>query len=111
MLPFFSIVHIVLCVLLVLVILLQVGKGADMGAVFGGSSQTLFGTTGATTFLTKLTAACAILFVITSLYLTAKSRATVIKGDVKLEQPAQNIPLEAPTSETPQNNNEKKSDK
>ncbi len=97
MLSFFSIVHIILCTVLVLVILLQVGKGADMGAAFGGSSQTLFGTTGATTFLTKLTAVLAILFVITSLYLTAKSRTTVIKGDVKLEQPAaQTIPLTEP---------------
>ena len=87
MLVFFNAVHLLLCVLLILVILLQVGKGADMGAVFGGSSQTVFGTTGGTTFLTKLTVILAVLFVCSSVYLTLQSKASksVIEG-IKVEQ-------------------------
>jgi len=53
-----------------IVILLQTGKGSDIGAVFGGgSSQTLFGSTGPTSFLSKLTAGAAIVFMLTSLFL------------------------------------------
>jgi preprotein translocase subunit SecG len=64
------ILHIVVSVALILVILLQTGKGSDIGAVFGGgSSQTLFGSTGPTSFLSKLTAGAAIVFMLTSLFL------------------------------------------
>jgi len=65
-----TIVHILACIFLVLVVLLQTGKGADMGAVFGGSSSTVFGSSGAGNFLTKLTTATAIVFMLTSLGLT-----------------------------------------
>jgi preprotein translocase subunit SecG len=65
-----TIVHILSCIFLILVVLLQTGKGADMGAVFGGSSSTVFGSSGAGNFLTKLTTATAILFMLTSLGLT-----------------------------------------
>jgi preprotein translocase subunit SecG len=65
-----TIIHILCCVFLVLVVLLQAGKGADMGAVFGGSSSTVFGSSGAGNLLTKLTTATAIVFMITSLGLT-----------------------------------------
>jgi preprotein translocase subunit SecG len=64
------IIHILACIFLVTVVLLQQGKGADVGAVFGGSSQTLFGTSGAGNLLTKLTSATAIIFMLTSLTLT-----------------------------------------
>ena len=64
------ILHVIVCVALILVILLQTGKGSDIGAVFGGgSSQTLFGSTGPTSFLSKLTAGAAIIFMLTSLFL------------------------------------------
>src|SRR5512140_1953124 len=64
------ILHVIVSVALILVILLQTGKGSDIGAVFGGgSSQTLFGSTGPTSFLSKLTAGAAIVFMLTSLYL------------------------------------------
>ncbi|MFZ7126956.1 MAG: preprotein translocase subunit SecG [Desulfobacterales bacterium] len=64
------IVHIVVCVALIMIVLLQTGKGADMGAAFGGgSSQTLFGSTGATTFLGKATTVAAVVFMLTSLSL------------------------------------------
>jgi len=55
---------------LVPVVLLQAGKGADMGAVFGGASTTIFGSSGAGNILTRLTTGAAIVFMITSLTLT-----------------------------------------
>jgi preprotein translocase subunit SecG len=65
-----TILHIVVCIGLILVVLLQTGKGAEIGAVFGGgSSSTIFGSSGAGNFLTKLTTAMAIVFMITSLTL------------------------------------------
>ncbi len=65
----FVIIHVVVCIALIMIVLLQTGKGADMGAAFGGgSSQTLFGNTGAT-FLGKLTTGVAIVFMLSSLSL------------------------------------------
>ncbi|MGH7866027.1 MAG: preprotein translocase subunit SecG [Candidatus Binataceae bacterium] len=71
-------VHVLACIALAIVILLQRGKGADIGAVFGGSSQTLFGARGAGNALTRATAALAVLFFATSIYLAFAStqRAT-----------------------------------
>ncbi len=71
---FVKIVHILVCVGLILIVLLQTGKGADMGASFGGgSSQTLFGPSGGATFLSKATTAIAVIFMITSLFLAYDS--------------------------------------
>ena len=67
MIWFVTVVHVILCLFLILIILLQAGKGAEIGAVFGGSSQTLFGSRGAATFLSKVTTVCAIGFMLTSL--------------------------------------------
>jgi preprotein translocase subunit SecG len=64
------VIHVLACLFLIVVVLLQTGKGADMGAVFGGGSQTLFGSSGAGNFLTKLTTGTAIAFMVTSLILT-----------------------------------------
>lgn len=64
-------VHILVSIVLVATVLLQSGKGAAIGSSFGGSSNnTLFGSSGPATFLTKLTAVCAVIFMLTSLYLT-----------------------------------------
>jgi len=64
------VLHIVVSIALILIILLQTGKGSDIGAVFGGgSSQTLFGSSGPTSFLGKLTAGAAVIFMLTSLFL------------------------------------------
>ena len=72
------VLHVIVCVALIMIVLLQTGKGADMGAAFGGgASQTLFGSTGASTFLSKATTIAAIIFMITSLtlaYITAGPR-------------------------------------
>ena len=76
---FIIIIHIVVAVALILIVLLQTGKGADMGAAFGGgSSQTLFGGAGASTFLSRLTTIAAIVFMLTSLGLAyfSSHRAT-----------------------------------
>jgi len=66
---FIVIIHILACLSMILVVLLQTGKGADMGAAFGGSSQTIFGSSGAGTFLGKVTTGIAVVFMLTSLWL------------------------------------------
>ena len=64
------ILHVFVCIALIMIVLLQTGKGADMGAAFGGgASQTLFGSTGASTFLSKATTIVAVVFMLTSLLL------------------------------------------
>jgi preprotein translocase subunit SecG len=71
MLTFVTIVHVVLCVFMIFVILLQPGKDAGMGAALGGGAATsAFGGRGAVTFLSKLTGVCAALFFLTSLGLS-----------------------------------------
>jgi len=71
MVVFFTIVHVLLCVFMIFVILLQPGKDAGMGAALGGGAATsAFGGRGAVTFLSKLTAVCAGLFFLTSLGLS-----------------------------------------
>lgn len=65
-------VHVLLCVSLIALVLLQHGKGADIGATFGiggGASSTFFGSTGASSFLMKLTGAVAVLFFLTTIFL------------------------------------------
>lgn len=62
MIAFLTVVLIVSAIFLIIVILMQQGKGQEMGAVFGGSSQTVFGASGAGNFLTKTTAILAAIF-------------------------------------------------
>jgi preprotein translocase subunit SecG len=62
-------VHILVCIILILVVLLQRGRGADLAVFGGGATQTAFGTRSAATFLTKATAACALIFMVTSMVL------------------------------------------
>jgi len=70
MTTFLTILHVIVCIFLIAVVLLQRGKGAEIGAVFGGGgSSTVFGSRGAGSFLSKLTTGAAILFMITSLSL------------------------------------------
>ncbi len=97
-------VHILVCVALIMIILLQSGKGADIGAVFGGgSSNTLFGSTGATPFLSKLTIAAAIIFMVTSIVLTYFSGRVVPKEHSLMgDYPAAEAPVTAPGPEQSQ---------
>ncbi len=80
------IVHVVACFALILIVLLQTGKGQDMGAAFGGASQTLFGSAGPATFLNKLTTVAAIVFMITSLalaYFTTSGGSSSLMENLK----------------------------
>jgi preprotein translocase subunit SecG len=92
------VIHVLACLFLIVVVLLQTGKGADMGAVFGGGSQTLFGSSGAGNFLTKLTTGTAITFMLTSLLLTIHaSRAP--SSDLLNRLPAAEAPAAPPEPE------------
>lgn len=103
------IIHVIVCFFLITIVLLQGGKGAQLGAAFGGSSQTLFGSRGAATFLSKITTVAAIVFMITSLTLaviTAKRGSVVKESPVSEEKrsvPSVPGPIQAPAqSQTPQ---------
>ncbi|GAB5046212.1 preprotein translocase subunit SecG [Thermodesulfovibrio sp. TK110] len=96
--------HIILCIVMIAVVLLHRGKGAELGPAFGGgSSQTLFGPRGATTFLNKLATIVAVLFMLSSFfltYITTKTRSVV--SDVKV--PVQSQPAQPPLGAQPQQN-------
>jgi preprotein translocase subunit SecG len=85
------VIHILTSIGLILVVLLQQGKGAEMGAVFGGSSSTIFGSSGAGNFLTRLTTGMAIVFMITSLTLGyfagRKPSATIFDNRARSVEP------------------------
>jgi preprotein translocase subunit SecG len=90
MVPVIIILHVCICVALILIVLLQKGKGAGMGAAFGGSSQTLFGSAGATTLLHKVTTVVAVVFMLTSLglsFLFSQGGTSSVMEDVKPSQP------------------------
>ena len=95
-------IHVFACFFLIVVVLLQTGKGADMGAVFGGGSQTLFGSSGAGNFLTKLTTGTAIAFMLTSLILTwganRSPSSSLLERLPTAQAPAAPAPSEAPAT-------------
>ncbi len=102
-----TILHVFVCVFLVLLVLLQQGKGADTSATFGGGSQTVFGASGADTLLTKVTTFCAVLFMCTSVVLTMRAnKLSVTEGSIFQnmtdEQPTKDVA--APTTETKDDN-------
>jgi preprotein translocase subunit SecG len=95
------VLHVLACLFLIVVVLLQTGKGADMGAVFGGGSQTLFGSGGAGNFLTRLTTGTAIAFMVTSLILTwGASRTATSRLLEKIPAASAPAPL-APAGDQP----------
>jgi preprotein translocase subunit SecG len=98
------ILHVIVSIGLILVVLLQTGKGAEVGAVFGGSSATIFGSSGAGNFLTRLTTGMAIVFMATSLtlgYFTAKKpAATIFDNRTPATEPR--VP-QTPSAAQPQN--------
>lgn len=107
-----TIIHVIVSIGLILVVLLQTGKGAEVGAVFGGSSSTIFGSSGAGNFLTRLTTGMAIVFMITSLTLGyfagKKPNATIFDNRTPVTEPRAPTPPavpgqqpSAPTSGTP----------
>jgi len=78
-----TVIHVTVSVFLVIFVLLQAGKGAGMGAAFGGGSATVFGGRGPATFLQKLTTAMAIIFMLTSIALAklATKKESVMAGE------------------------------
>ncbi|MEM5787907.1 MAG: preprotein translocase subunit SecG [Syntrophobacteraceae bacterium] len=93
---FITFVHVVASIALIAIVLLQTGKGAEMGAAFGGASQTLFGGSGGSSFMSKLTTGAAVLFMVTCLLLSYRSPLTTggrsIMQDVPIEQQAPATP-------------------
>ena len=80
------VIHVIVAISLVLIVLLQAGKGAGIGSAFGGASQTVFGPRGPGSFLGKLTTAAAGIFMITSLVLAVFS-SQYLGGSVILSAP------------------------
>jgi len=107
--PLLIVLHIMICLILIVVVLLQAGRGANMGAMFGGSSQTVFGAAGAGTFLSKMTTVIAILFMLTTLglsYFSQERASSVIRDRTPAKVAAekaptkdQGAPVSAATSE------------
>ena len=98
MIALLIVVHIIVSVIMILIVLLQGGKGAEMGAAFGGASQTVFGSSGPTDFLGKLTTWSAGIFMATCLSLaylsSGKSSPSVMdKAPVAVDQQAVEQPV------------------
>ncbi len=102
-------VHVIVSIALIIVVLLQAGTGAEMGATFGtGGSQSLFGVGGGATFLSKVTTGAAIIFMLTSLtlaYLSSKPlSSSIMPSTVKPMNvmPKQSVPQQGkPTGTQP----------
>jgi len=95
--------HVIVSVILILMVLLQKGKGADIGAAFGGASQTVFGPRGAQSFLAKLTTGAAVLFMVTSLVLAliASQKPSVMEGVQQEQQQQAPLPVAPPPAPAP----------
>jgi preprotein translocase subunit SecG len=107
---FLTVLHVMVCLVLIVVVLLQRGKGAEIGAVFGGGAgSTVFGSRGAGNFLTKLTTGAAVLFMVTSLTLAyfsqEGSESTLFQEEVEETAPVEDTSpfaeVPPPTEETP----------
>ena len=95
-------IHILVCVILILVVLLQSGKAADLAGAFGGGgSQTALGSRGAVTLLAKATTICAVLFMLTSLGLAllgSRGGGSVLDS-ATIEEPAAGTAVPAAPAE------------
>lgn len=105
---FIDIVHIFVCVVLMLVVLLQQGKGGGMGAAFGGSTAQVFGGRGAGNILTRATAICAAIFMLTSVslaYLSSSGdralRAKVAEEESRKKTKGQKRDKDQPKTDAP----------
>jgi preprotein translocase subunit SecG len=97
---FVTSVHVLVCLILIVLVLLQKGKGAEIGAVFGGSSAaTLFGSRGAGNFLTKLTTGSAVVFMVTSFYLAYVALNAESGGRFAAPPPGVVTPTSAPAAQ------------
>ena len=101
MTTFITVIHFLTCALLVLVVLIQSGKGAEISASFSGSSQTVFGSSGGANFFTRFTSSLAAIFFVTSLLLTvfaSQSSRSVFESAVPAANPAGGAQAPAPTA-------------
>ena len=88
---FITFIHVVTCILIIAAVLLQSVKGAETGVMIGGSSQTLFGARGASSFLAKMTVVLATLFMVTSLTLSLIHQSPV-GSSIMLDEPMKALP-------------------
>jgi preprotein translocase subunit SecG len=94
--------HVLVCVILILVVLLQSGKGADLAGAFGGgSSQTAFGSRGPASFLSKLTTGAAIIFMLTSITLNGITRQREARSILETTSGTAKAPAKAPATQVP----------
>ena len=98
-----TILHVIMCFAIIAIVLLQAGKGADIGSAFGGAgSQAVFGSMGTPTVLGKITTAVAIVFTLTSFSLALlggdRSGSSVVR---ERQRPASSPAAPAPTGATP----------
>ncbi len=97
--------HVLVCIALIIIVLLQAGKGAEIGASFGsGSSQTVFGASGGKSFMSRMTTGAAIIFMLTSLVLTYfyGQPSTVMPASVQQTPQGDTVqPAPAPAPTTP----------
>lgn len=100
-----TILHVLVSLFLIAVVLLQSGKGAEMGASFGSSgSQSVFGAGGGTTFLSKMTAGAAVIFMLTSLtlaYLSGQPSSSSIMSSKSKPAVADKAPAQMPQPAPP----------
>lgn len=96
--------HVLVCVILIVVVLLQAGKGSTMGLSFGGgASQTVFGSTGGKNFFTRLTTGLAIVFMVTSILLSViSSRSARSYRGIMQQLPSSSEEPAAPAQPQPQ---------
>ena len=91
-----TVLHVILCLALIAIVLLQSGKGADIGSAFGGAgSQAVFGSMGTPTILGKITATIAVLFAVTSFTLAllgGERSASVVREPAPVTAPAPAAP-------------------
>lgn len=108
------VVHVIVCLFLICIVLLQHGKGADVGASFGGSNQSLFGTEGPLPLLNKITTFAAIVFMGTSItlaYLSVNKSTGSVMSELKVQEQkaqVQPVPLPATPPAIPEASGEKK---
>jgi preprotein translocase subunit SecG len=98
------VIHVLVCVFLILVVLLQQGKGADLSVFGGGSTQTAFGARSATTLLHKLTVASFIIFILTTVTIAIMQggpTGTVMSGQGKGSAPATRTAPAKPAAPAP----------
>ena len=93
--------HVLVSAIMIGMVLLQKGKGADIGAAFGGASNTVFGPRGAQSFMAKLTTTAAIIFMITSFALAVTTSKKSSLMERVPQPPAQSAPAIPPAAPAP----------